>query len=270
MKSPLFKQMMKINLKGISNYAFGSAFYILLMFWLYPEIAENTGALNELMKALPEGIVNAFGVQAGFGSMEAFISGEYYGLILPLLLSIFSIMMSTSLMARLIDQGSMAYLLSTPTSRQRIAGTQAGVLITALLLIMVVTTAAGFIGYALFIGDRYEFNGIRFILLNGIAWMLFFAVGGISFFISAVSSDEKKALGISGVITFGMFGLDMLGKISDSVEWLRFASLFSLYRPSEIASGGGDPILALVILFLIGVAGFTAGIITFSKRDLPL
>ncbi|MGG1634861.1 ABC transporter permease subunit [Paenibacillus sp. NRS-1760] len=270
MNAPLFKQMMKINLKGISNYAFGSAFYILLMFWLYPGIAQNTGALNELMSALPEGIVNAFGVQAGFGSMEAFISGEYYGLILPLLLSIFSIMLSTGLMARLVDQGSMAYLLSTPTSRQRIAATQASVLVAGLLLIMIVTTAAGFIGYALFIGDRYEFDGSRFILLNVIAWMLFFAIGGISFFISALSSDEKKALGISGVITFGMFGFDMLGKISENIEWLRFVSLFSLYRPSELASGGGNPILASVILFLIGLAGFMAGIITFSKRDLPL
>ncbi|MGO4183413.1 ABC transporter permease subunit [Paenibacillus sp. TAF43_2] len=270
MNAPLFKQMMKINLKGISNYAFGSAFYILLMFWLYPGIAQNTGALNELMSALPEGLMNAFGVQAGFGSMEAFISGEYYGLILPLLLSIFSIMLSTGLMARLVDQGSMAYLLSTPTSRQRVAATQASVLIAGLLLIMIVTTAAGFIGYALFIGDRYEFDGSRFILLNVIAWMLFFAVGGISFFVSAFSSDEKKALGISGIITFGMFGLDMLGKISANIDWLKYFSLFSLYRPSEIASGSSDPVLALVILFLIGLAGFMAGIRTFSKRDLPL
>lgn len=270
MNAPLFKQMMKINLKGISNYAFGSAFYILLMFWLYPGIAQNTSSLNELMLALPEGIVNAFGIQAGFGSMEAFISGEYYGLILPLLLSIFSIMLSTGLMARLVDQGSMAYLLSTPTSRRRIAATQASVLIAGLLLIIVVTTAAGFIGYAMFIGDRYEFDGSRFLLLNVIALMLFFAIGGISFFVSALASDEKKALGISGVITFGMFGLDMLGKISESVQWLRFVSLFSLYRPSEIVRGGGDAVLALVILFLIGLAGFMAGIIAFSKRDLPL
>lgn len=270
MNASLFKQMMKINLKGISNYAFGSAFYILLMFWLYPGIADNTGALNELMQALPTSLVNAFGMEAGFGSMESFISGEYYGLILPLLLSIFSVMLSTSLMARLVDQGSMAYLLSTPTTRRRIAATQAGVLAAGLLLIMVVTTAAGFIGYELFIGDRYEFDGTRFILLNLITWMLFIAVGGISFFVSACSNDEKKALGISGVITFGMFGLDMLGKISESVAWLRFVSVFSLYRPSEIASGGGDPYMSLVILFLIGIAGFIGGIIVFSKRDLPL
>lgn len=270
MNLPLFKQMMKINLKGISNYAFGSAFYILLMFWLYPGIAENTGALNDLMEAMPDGLVNAFGIQGGFGSMEAFISGEYYGLILPLLLAIFSVMLSTQLMARLVDQGSMAYLLSTPTTRQRIAATQAGVLAAGLLLIMVVATAAGFLGYAWFIGDQFEFDGSRFILMNAVAWTLFIAVSGISFLVSSLANDEKKALGISGVLTFGMFGLDMLGKISDSVEWLRFVSVFSLYKPGEIVNGGGDPLLSSIILLVIGIAGFAAGIAGFSKRDLPL
>jgi ABC-2 type transport system permease protein len=270
MNLPLFKQMMKINLKGMSNYAFGSAFYILLMFWLYPGIAKNSGALNDLLKAMPEGLVNAFNIQSGFGSMEAFISGEYYGLILPILLSIFSIMLSTGLMARLIDQGSMSYLLSTPTTRRRIAATQASVLVAGLLLIMIVTTAAGFIGYAWFIGNHFEFNGSRFIQMNAVACMLFIAVSGISFFVSSLANDEKKALGISGVLAFGMFGLDMIGRISGSVEWLKFFSLFSFYRPGEIAKGSGDPFLASVILLLIGLAGFSAGIIVFSRRSLPL
>ncbi|CAM3095735.1 ABC transporter permease subunit [Paenibacillus lupini] len=270
MNLPLFKQMMKIHAKGMSNYAFGSAFYILLMFWLYPGIADNTGALNELLKSMPEGIVNAFNIQGGFGSMEAFISGEYYGLILPLLLSIFSIMLSTGLMARLVDQGSMAYLLSTPTTRRQIATTQAGVLSTGLLLIMVVTTAAGMLGYIWFIGDKYEFNGARYIQMNVVAWMLFIAASGIAFFLSSIMNDEKKALGTSGFIVFGMFALDMLGKISGSVEWLRYASIFSLYRPSDIAAGNGHPLLAAIILLAIGLASFAAGIIAFSKRDLPL
>ncbi|MBD3917234.1 ABC transporter permease subunit [Paenibacillus sp. PR3] len=270
MNAPLFKQMMRTNMKGISNYAFGSAFYILLMFWLYPGMAANTDALNDLLKSMPEGVVNAFNIQGGFGSMEAFISGEYYGLILPILLSIFSLMVSIALLARLVDQGSMAYLLSTPTTRRHVATTQAAVVAVGLLIIMLVTTASGFLGNAWFIGDKFEFDGSRFIRLNLVAWMLFTAVGGISFLISAVMNDEKKALGTSGTIVFGMFGLDMIAKVSDSVEWLKYVSIFSLYRPGAIAAGGGDPVVASVVLLLIGLACYVGGIIAFSRRDLPL
>lgn len=270
MNLPLFKQMMKSNAKGISNYAFGSAFYILLMFWIYPGIASNASALNELLKSMPDGIVSAFNIQGGFGSMEAFISGEYYGLILPILLSIFSLMLSTSLMARLVDQGSMAYLLSTPATRRSIAATQSCVLAVGLLTIIIVTTASGFLGNALFIGERYEFDGVRFMQLNLAAFMLFTAVGGISFLVSSLANDEKKALGTSGTIVFGMFALDLAAKVSERIEWLRYASLFSLYRPGDIASGSGDPLIPCLVLLLVGLCGFAAGILACSKRDLPL
>lgn len=35
MNAVLYKQMVKVNLKGFVNFAIGSAFYMLIMFWLY-------------------------------------------------------------------------------------------------------------------------------------------------------------------------------------------------------------------------------------------
>lgn len=55
MNLPLYKEMMRVNLKGIMNYAFGSAFYIVFMIWLYPGLADNTKAIDDLVKAMPEG-----------------------------------------------------------------------------------------------------------------------------------------------------------------------------------------------------------------------
>ncbi|MBB6732187.1 ABC transporter permease subunit [Cohnella zeiphila] len=270
MNAPLLNQMLKVHSRSFGNYTFGSAFYILLMFWLYPSIADNSKALNDLLAAFPEGVAQAFGFQGGFGSMEAFISGEYYGLLLPLILSIFTVLLSTQLMARLIDQGSMAYLLSTPATRAKVASAQALVLVLGLLIIMAVTTAAGFAGHEWIIGDRYPFDASRFLRMNAVAWTLFVAVGGLSFLISAASNDEKRALGLSGAVVFGMYGLDLIGKIGDSVEWLRYVSAFALYRPSELAGGEGHAALSATILLLIGLAGFAAGILIFRKRDLPL
>lgn len=126
---------------------------------------------------MPEGVGKAFGLNSGFTSAEAFISGEYYGLILVLILSIVCVQMSTQLMARLVDRGSMAYLLIAPTTRRKVATTQAFVLTTALLLIMGVTTLAGLLGKAWFLGSEYEFNSGRFTQLNSVAFLLFFAVG---------------------------------------------------------------------------------------------
>jgi ABC-2 type transport system permease protein len=269
MNATLYKQMMKVNLKGFMNYAFGSAFYIILMFWLFPSIAKNSDAIDGLVQAMPEGVGKAFGLN-GFGSAEAFISGEYYGLILVLILAIVCVQLSTGLMAKLVDQGSMAYLLSTPTTRGKVAFTQASVLVTGLFLIMGVTTLAGFAGNAWFLGSEYEFDTTKFIQMNVSAFLLFFAVGGIAFLVSSLCNDEKKARGISGLIAFGFFSLDLLGKLSDKIHWMRNISIFSLYKPSEIINGNVDMVFISIILTAIGLISFGLAVVLFRRRDLPL
>ncbi|MCY8603099.1 ABC transporter permease subunit [Bacillus sonorensis] len=233
MNLSLYKQMMKTNLKGIMSYAAGSAFYILLILGIYPSIAKNTGDFESMIKSMPEGFLNAFGFENGLGSLEDFMSGEYYGLIFIIILSIFSVMLSTKLLAKLVDQGAMAYILSTPTTRVKVAFTQAAVLTTGLFIIMAVTTIAGLAGYVWMIGDEYDFDVSRFLLLNLLGFLLFFAISGISFLISAASNDEKKALGLSGMIAFLFFSLDLIGKLSDKTERLRNFSISEFYSPTK-------------------------------------
>lgn len=99
---------------------------------------------------------------------------------------------------------------------------------------------------------------------------LFFALGGISFLVSSLANDEKKGLGISGIIIFGFFSLDIIRKISDKVDWLKNFTIFTLYKPSEFVNGKGDLTQDCVILFAIGLVAFIVSILAFRKRDLPL
>ncbi|PAV36819.1 permease [Bacillus licheniformis] len=270
MNLSLYKQMLRTNMKGIMSYGVGSAFYILLILGIYPSISGNAEDIEKMIKSMPEGFLNAFGFENGLGNLEDFISGEYYGLIFIVILSIFSVMLSTKLLAKRVDQGSMAYILSAPTTRGKVAFTQAAVLTTGLLIIMAVTTAAGLAGYHLMLGGDYDFNVSRFLVLNLLGFLLFFAVGGISFLFSAISNDEKRALGLSGGITFLFFSFDLLGKLSEKTEWLRSLSVFSLFRPGDIVNGSTDIAQVSLVLAAVGFAAFALSILIFKKRDLPL
>ncbi|MFB9329217.1 ABC transporter permease subunit [Paenibacillus aurantiacus] len=271
MSTALYARMLHLHRKTIVNYGIGSAFYILLMFWLYPAVADNSASIDELLQALPPGLSQAFGFESGFGSAQSFIAGEYYGLIFVLLLSVYTVLLSTQLIAKLVDQGAMASLLSAPITRWRLALSQAAVLVTGLVAIVGTTTMAGFAGSAWFLGETAAFDGMRFVAMNAMALLLFFAIGGIAFLISCCSDDEKRALSLSGFIAFALFTLDLLGKLSEGTAWLRSLSLFALYRPGDIAGGaGGDALLAGCVLLLVGIAAFALGIYRFSRRDLPL
>lgn len=270
MNFSLYKQMMKVNVKGMMNYAFGAAFYIILIVWIYPSMAKTAKPLNDMLKVLPAGMTKAFNLQNGFGSFESFISGEFYGVLFTLIVSIFCVMLPIQLMAKLVDQGSMAYLLSAPTTRGKVAFTQACVFITGLLLISSITTLCGIVGVHIFINDTHSFHAERFIQLNVAAFALFFALGGISFLISSLVNDEKKGLGISGLIIFGFFSLDIIRKISDKVDWLKHFTIFTLYNPADVVIGKGDLIQDCAFLFAIGLVAFIISILAFRKRDLPL
>lgn len=119
-------------------------------------------------------------------------------------------------------------------------------------------------------GSEYEFHVDRFLQMNVVVFLLFFAIGGISFLVSSLANDEKRARGVSGLIVFILFSMDLLGKFSDKLDWVRRASLFSLYEPSEIVKGNADLTISVVVLAAVGLVSFGLAVWLFRKRDLPL
>ncbi|WP_347548904.1 ABC transporter permease subunit [Pseudalkalibacillus hwajinpoensis] len=268
MNITLYAKMLKVHAKSISSYAIGSALYLLLIIGIYPSIADAPG-LNELMESMPDSFLAAFGMEGGFQHVSDFIAGEYYGLLYIVILSIFCLMTSSQLMARHIDRGSMAYILATPNSRTKIAFTQAFVLLTGLLIIGLTTAFAGVVGTEVLIDDK-PFEAMTFMKVNLVGILLFYAISGYSFLFSSLLNDERQALGISGLLTIVFYGMDLVGKMSDKLDWLVNLSLFATFRPVEIARGSVDIWPSVTFLLLLGTFLYGLGIFLFSKRDLPL
>lgn len=260
--------MYKTNGKLIFGFAFGSFFYLWLIIWLYPTIADLP-AMDDILKSMPPEMLSAFGLTKGFGSIEAFIAGEFYGLLFIVILVIYSVMTSTSLVARLVDNGSMAYLLSTGASRLKVIVTQMLVLVSGLLLISFLTFVSGITGTA-YVIDGYTLDVSQFFQLNLVGFLLFYVICSYCFLVSSLVNDEKKALGISAGISLVFYILDLAGKISENVEWFRNFTVFSLFEPQELATGSIDILIPALTLIVLGTLIFTIAALLFTKRDLPL
>ncbi|MGM7680734.1 ABC transporter permease subunit [Cytobacillus sp. Hm23] len=269
MNAPLYKQMIKSNVKGFLSFGVGSALYVILMTSLYPFIADNAEQINDMLDIYPDALKQAFGLES-FGTYSEFISVEYFGLFFPIILGVFSVMTGVQLIAKLVDRGSMAYLLSTKVTRSSVVITQIAVLVSGLIIIVFLTFIGGVIGGEWLIDDQYAIGTNVFFKINIVGLLLFFAVGGYSFLISALLNDEKLAFGLAGGLTFLFYGLDMAGKISTDLDWLRNITLFSLYEPSQIAIGEGDVYSSSLILLSIGVIMFILAVYVFKRRNLPL
>lgn len=269
MSPSLYKQMMKSNLKGILSFGMASAVYVILMTSLFPMISDNIDMIQELTKIYPESLKKAFGLES-FGTYGEFISAEYYGLFFLFILGIFSVMTAIQLIAKLVDRGSMAYLLSTKVSRAQVAMTQVLVLITGLLIIITLNFAGGYIAGEILIDEQYAIGMWDFFQINLVGFLLFFAVGGYSLLISSLFNDEKKAFATAGALTFLFYALDMAGKIVSDLDWLRNLTLFSLFEPGKIANGDVNVLAVSLILVSIGIVTYAGTVLIFQRRDLPL
>ncbi len=269
MNLSLYTQMMRTNMKTFLGFGIGSAAYVTLMTLVFPMIADNIKQIDEMIKIFPEALLRALGLES-MSDYGQFIAAEYYGLFYLFILGAFTVIVSINLLARLVDRGSMAYLLSTRVSRIEIAITQIIVLISGLLIIHILTFFAGFIAAKLSIDSGSAIAFFEFFQINFVGFLLFFAIGGYTLLISSLFNDERNAFALAGGLTFVFYVMDMVGKIVIEIDWLRNLSLFSLYEPGKIASGDANIWLSSIIFIAIGLIGYTLAVFIFNKRNLPL
>src|SRR5699024_12763839 len=139
--------------------------------------------------------------------------------------------------AKLVNRGSMAYLLSTRVSRVQIVITQITVLISGLFIVHLITFLSGFIVANLSIDSANTIVFLEFFQINFVGFLLFVAIGSYSLLISALFNDERYAFSVALGITFIFYALYMVGKIVIELDWFRIISLCSFYDRGYISSG---------------------------------
>ena len=219
------------------------------------------------------------------------------GVLLPM---IYVMIAANKLIATQVSDGSMAYVLSTPTNRKTVIRTQYLFLLLSVLVMYVAITisAVGSEGIAYLINksknpeNMLDYNPTTTLLFCLGSFCAMFALTGICFGASAFFNKSSNSVAVGGgvcILSFlccilGLFGNQVFVAVGVGVKAMSFfnyLSLFSLVDNTSMSSfakalAGYDAELSLswiwelAILISIGVAGAIAGGIRFVKKDLPL
>lgn len=268
MNRTLFFTMLKGNQKSIIQFALGTVFYMWIVIWIYPSLAKSNG-LNDILKSLPSNLLSAFSLQHGIQKLSNYLATEFYGLLFLIIMSIYCVVTAIQLVARLVDRGSMAYLLATPTSRTKIAVTQAFILLFGQFAIVLLATAGGLVGTH-WINTQATLDVGTFVKMNLVGFLLFFVVSGYSFLFSCLFNDEKRALNLSAGLTFIFFAIHLIGKMSSHVDWLLNFTVFSAFDPQKISRGDAHLLWPIIGLAAAGIILYLLAILVFRKKDLPI
>lgn len=255
-----------------SSFLISTIFFAVMLFYLAIIIAmydpENLQAMSDMLKLLPEELVQAMGYGMMVTDMTSFIASYYYGFIIILFPMIYCVIMGNRLVAKHVDRGSMAYILSTPHTRAEVVTTQAVYLVASTTLLIALIGAIGLVvSQAMFPRDL---DITTYLSLNLCAILLLLAISSICFFFSCLFSDTKYSLALGGGIPVLFFVISMLTDVSGSYGWLRFFTLFTLFDPAEIVSAGNVGLVNCLILVVITVILYGSGIYIFDRKDLSL
>jgi ABC-2 type transport system permease protein len=220
----------------------------------------NAEEMNQLLKAYPQELLDAFGIES-LADVENYLNSQVF-LLAPLALAFFPILTAAGAIAGAEERGTIDVLLGNPIPRwQLVVGSFAATALS-LLVILAITGLLTW-GTAVLMEVDLSLESTTAAVLNMWPVCLFF--GGLAMLCSAFFHRRALAIAIPAFLLFAMYLVDTIGRASEDLEDLRPASVFYYYG-SAIEDGidwvnfGGVTLVAFVFVLL--------AVLTFQRRDI--
>lgn len=265
MSLTLFRNTLKKNWLLLLIFFSVLSMYSCVMISMYDPA--NTQQMTQMLNMLPAEVVAAFGMSGTANDLCGYLAGYLYGLLVFAFPMVYAIILSHKLVAKQVDNGSFAYLLSTPNSRVKLVATQGVYGLISILLLFIGVIAVGIaMSHALF---PQALAVAPYLKLNLLTCLVNCSIFMISFFFSCVFNESKKALAFGAGIPIGLLLVQMLGGASKELDFLKRCSPYGWYDPSAIAQG--DSICLLSLLYIsISLVLFVGALLIFKRKRLPL
>lgn len=265
MNITLLKSTLKSNLKIFLIFLMVMSFYLSMIMAMYdPQMVNSMEALLEL---LPQQLIQALGYQLSIYTYTGFLAAYFYGMLAIGFPTILTVVIGYRAIGKFVEQGSMAYLLSTPNNRVRIVLTQAVSMIVTLFLLFVSITLFGIVLSEIMFPTELEVG--KFVMINIGVFLYFFAAGSITFVFSCLFNEGKNSLQFGAGIPVAFLLIHMLGQMEGSLEFSKYFTVLTLFNANDIITAGYNP-MPMIVLFLIGIVGYTFAIVVFKNRNLPI
>jgi hypothetical protein len=194
------------------------------------------------------------------------------GLVHPFLFAVtwgFLVALCTRITVGEIDQGTADLLLSLPLSRATIFVS------TSLVWIVAAACLSATAWMGLWLGNqafplRTTINFARLAIGAVNLFALYLAIGGIASLVSASSNRRGVAIGILLALLLFSYLTNFLGSFIEFFRTIGFLGLLDYYHPVEAVRDGTWPVRNLLILLGVALAGWTAGLVIFRRRDVPV
>ena len=261
----LMKQEVKANYKLYIVFLSIIAMYAVTLVAMYdPSLKDSLKSLEESMPV----VLAAFGMQDMGTTLLDFIITYLYKFVLIVTPFIYSIVMCYRLLAKYVENGSLAYLLNSKHGRTKIVITQWVNLFLGVVVMIAFNTGLMIVCCSMMFKGALDIP--RFLLLNLGLLALQLFIAAFCFMFACLFNDVKYSIGCgAGGISLFII-MQMFFSVYDNAKILLYCNPLSLFNPQQLVNGNIVSVISLVVLLGLTAIFLTIGLLGFRRKDLPL
>lgn len=264
----LLLQELRFRRNAIIGWAIGLSFVPALYVSLYPSFEGQLAGMQDILD-LP--IYQAMGMN--FGNFEDWVASTVLTII-PIILAIYAVIDGTGTLAGEEDSGKLELVVTLPIPRWQIVTVKAlahG--ITLFLILFVVSLVSS--GIFLAIKDQISQASLSIEAIDVLwgllsAWPVVFAIGMLSLFLGTFCSTRRIAAILGTIIVLVSYFASNLAQQIESVENLKYLSLFTYYDSTATAFSDGQQFGDVAVLLIIALIAFALAVFFFQRRNITV
>ncbi|MGF1473625.1 MAG: ABC transporter permease subunit [Rubrobacteraceae bacterium] len=256
----LVRHTLGLQTRGVLIWGLVVGLYGAAMTATFTTFAADAEQMDQILEIYPQSMLDAFGISS-LGTIEAFLDSQFFYLA-PLALAFFTILAAASAIAGAEERGSIDVLLGNPLPRwQLVVG---NFLATALSFVAILAIAGALTWVtALLVDVDLTLATTTEAFLN--LWPICMFFGGVALLGSTIFHRRVLAIAVPGFLLFVMFMMNVMGNVSEDLEYLQPYSVFYYY--GQVATDGMDWAnfagITGVVLVLVVLA-----VLVFRRRDI--
>lgn len=256
------------NLRAFLIWTAAILAFVVWMLSVYESSFSGLGAgINEFTQYFPESMKKAFGIDrldlttiTGYFGMEVHLFIILFG-------SMYSTLLSSSLLSKEESDKTVEFLLSKPVTRTSVVTQKLAVYVIYVTLFTGITWS---VSYAAMRRYGSSFDEGTFWALGGMTYLSILAIASLGFLGSVFVTRNRTVYSASLGLVLGLYALQIIADISEKASFLRFITPFKWAFPADILPRGGvDPVYVALAagVILVSVAGAYS---VYSNKDIAV
>jgi len=267
MNKNLFRNEWKRNRGALVIWTLLISALIIIPMSFYHTLADNQKQFSDIFEIFPKemmqfkGISNISDLFSILGFYATSISAA-----MMLLSSIFSIILSSSIILKEETHKTAEFLLSKPLSRTEIFLSKFAVVFLSILILNIITTLTGFISLEIFKTEAYSIKA--FLTLSIYIFHLNLLFGALGIFISTLVKRPKSVTVLCIGLVLVFFFIYNLSKISEKAAFMGYISPFGFVNTDVIKASYSLSLGSLSYFIGLSIVFIISSILIYRRKDI--